>query len=69
VNKVPKFSENRKYLFERTTFLTPNDTKTTLSDKSNKNWIQNLIKISDKRNSNENKLQKTKSLENSSQIK
>ncbi len=51
-------------------FLTPNDTKTTpLSDKSNKNWIQNLIKISDKRNSNENKLQKTKSLENSSQIK
>ncbi len=67
---MPKFSENRKYLFERTSFLTPNDTKTTpLSDKSNKNWIQNLIKISDKRNSNENKLQKTKSLENSSQIK
>jgi hypothetical protein len=67
---MPKFSENRKYLFERTTFLTPNDTKTTpLSDKSNKNWIQNSIKISDKRNSNENKLQKTKSLGNSSQIK
>ncbi len=45
------------------------DTKTTpLLDKSNKNLIQNLIKISDKINSNENKLQKSKSLENSSQI-
>jgi hypothetical protein len=67
---MPKvFSENRKYLFERTCLLTPNDTKTIpFSDKSNKNWIQNLVNISNNRNSKEKKLEKPKSLEKSLEI-
>jgi len=67
---MPKvFSENRKYLFERISLLTPNDTKTIpFSDKSNKNWIQNLVNISNKRNSKEKKLEKPKSLEKSLKI-
>jgi hypothetical protein len=56
---MPKvLSENRKYLFERTSLLTVNDTKTIpILDKSNKNWIQNLLNISNKRNSKEKKFE------------
>jgi DNA replicative helicase MCM subunit Mcm2 (Cdc46/Mcm family) len=67
---MPKvFSENRKYLFERSSLLTPNDTKTIpFSDKSNKNCIQNLVNISNKKNLKEKKLEKPKSLEKSLKI-
>ncbi len=49
--------------------MVPNDTKTIpFSDKSNKNWKQNLVNIFKKRNSKEKELEKPKSLEKSLRI-
>jgi hypothetical protein len=53
---MPKFAEKRKYLFGIAGSLTPNSTKLSpfsenKSNKTKKNFIQNLIKTSNERNS------------------